>query len=94
MTALSVSNFVIMLTVPMSSTIASILTPVLRASFSVIGSRIVLNLRSVAAPELANSALALDDAGRAPPKSNAIKFAVLTLNSTAGNTYQTTRGTI
>lgn len=33
--------------VPTSSTLATILTPVLRASFSVIGSRIVLNLRDV-----------------------------------------------
>ena len=52
-TALSVSNLVILVTVPTSSTLATILTPVLRASFSILGSRIILNLKETQAAEAA-----------------------------------------
>lgn len=44
---MNICNFVLLLALPVESGLASVLTPVSRASFSVVGSRIILNLNGV-----------------------------------------------
>lgn len=48
--AMNICNFVLLLALPVESGLATVLTPVSRASFSVVGSRIILNLNGVLAP--------------------------------------------